>query len=577
LSGPGIQPLASGTVCQAFMLRYLKISNLAIIDQVEVEFREGFNVVTGETGAGKSVLVGGLNLLLGGRFSPELIRTGEEEAHVEGLFEIPEGARFPKEFQSDLNKAGELVLSRRAFRGGRSRCSVNGNLAPLAVFGAVGRALVSIFGQHEHHVLLDPEEHLEILDQAGLLHDARTRTSEACALWNRARSDLAASSKKLEELERKEKENAEAIEELSTASLLPGEEEALTEERDLLRNAVQIREKAYEAHHALYSRSGSLIASLGDVKKMVEYLASANPRFSHLRDHVTEAVYQLEDVALELREIAEKFHADPGRLEPIEERLVLIRRLKRKYGKDLDGLISLTETMAREVGSLFEAKAAVKTSVTRVEKSKDEYLAAARNLSAGRRKAAEDLESAMNHELKELAMPHASFSVIFQQMGEDSPVSTGLEKVEFFLASNPGEASRPLAKIASGGELSRIMLALKALQSDSRGASTVIFDEVDAGIGGHTASAVGTRLTRVARAQQVLCVTHLHQIAALADHHLSVRKTVSGGRTRIEVKALDAEQRVEELTRMLGAPASSESVKEHVRGLMNQGIAEVTN
>ena len=559
------------------MLRYLKVSNLAIIDQVEVEFREGFNVVTGETGAGKSVLIGALSLLLGGRFSPELIRTGEEEAQVEGLFEIPEGAPFPKEFDSDLNQAGELVLSRRVFRGGRSRCSINGSLTPVAVFGAVGRALVSIFGQHEHHVLLDPEEHLEILDQSGLLHDIRKRTSDTCALWNRARSDLAAATKELQDLERKEKENAEAIKELSAASLVSGEEETLTEERDVIRNAVQIRERAYEAHHALYSRSGSLIEGLGDVKKAVEYLASANPRFSPLRDHLTEALYQLEDVALELREIAEKFHADPGRLELIEERLALIRRLKRKYGKDLDDLISLAEDMAREVENLPEAKAAMKGFMSSVEKSRDAYLAAARNLSAGRRKAAKDLEGAMKTELKELAMPHASFSVAFQEMGEDARLPTGLEKVEFFLASNPGEAARPLAKIASGGELSRIMLALKTLQSDGRGASTVIFDEVDAGIGGHTASAVGTRLARVARVQQVLCVTHLHQIAALADYHLSVRKSVSGGRTRIEVKSLDREQRVEELIRMLGAPPSSESVKEHVRRLMNPGIAEVTS
>jgi len=559
------------------MLRYLKVSNLAIIDQVEVEFREGFNVVTGETGAGKSILVGALNLLLGGRFSTELIRTGEEEAQVEGLFEVPKDSPFPKEIDSELNKSGELVLSRRCFRGGRSRCSVNGGLTPLAVFGAVGRSLVSIFGQHEHHVLLDPEEHLEILDQSGHLCDARKHISSACALWNRARSDLAAAQRKLEDLERKEKENAEAIKELSAASLQPSEEEALTEERDLLRNAVQIREKAYEAHHHLYSKSGSLIASLGDVKKAVEFLASANPRFTHLRDHLTEAVYQLEDVALELREIADKFHADPGRLELIEERLGLIRRLKRKYGTDLDGLVSLAETMAREAGDLLEAETAVKRCVSSVEKTKGEYLTAARDLSTLRRTAAKALENAMKVELKELAMPHASFHVTFQDIGEDVPTATGLEKVEFFLASNPGEAARPLAKIASGGELSRIMLALKALQSDGRGTSTVIFDEVDAGIGGHTASAVGTRLARVAQAQQVLCVTHLHQIAALANHHLSVRKSVTGGRTRIEVKALDQEERVEELTRMLGAPASSESVKEHVRRLMNQGIAEVTN
>lgn len=559
------------------MLRYLKVSNLAIIDRVEVEFGRGFNVVTGETGAGKSILIGALNLLLGSRFSPDMIRTGEDEAQVEALFELPAGYISQQELACDPDGTGDLILARKILRSGKSRCFAGGHLVPLSALGAMGRSLVSIFGQHEHQVLLDSEEHVEILDQFGSLGEERRKTASAWSAWSKAKGEIVAAVKRLEDLERRNKENAEAVEELSAAALKVGEEEALVQEREGLRNAVQIREKAFEAHHALYSRTGSLLSGLADVKRAADFLASANPGFAGLRDNLQEAIYQLDDVALELREIAEKFHADPGRLERIEERLAQIRRLKRKYGRDLEGLIELVEVLDRDQGDVLQARSAVKNLTERVEKGRESYLSAARSLSQARKEVAGKLESSMKHELTELAMPFASFSVSFSEISAESASPAGLERVEFFLASNPGEAARPLAKIASGGELSRIMLALKALQTGDRGAGTVIFDEVDAGIGGVTASAVGARLARVAKSRQVLCVTHLHQIAALADHHLSVKKTVSKGRTRIGVKALAREDRVDELARMLGATGESDSVKDHVRNLMDRASAEVVS
>jgi DNA repair protein RecN (Recombination protein N) len=557
------------------MLKYLKISDLAIIDKVEVEFRDGFNVLTGETGAGKSILIGALDLLLGSRSSPDIIRTGEQEAQVEGLFEVPSGMMLPAELASGLDKSTELVVSRKVSRTGKSRCFINGNLATLAMIQTVGRSLVSIFGQHEHQVLLDPVEHVGILDRFGAAGDARKETSDTFAAWAKTTKALSQAEKKHHELERLGRENTAAIEELTAASLKEGEEDELVQERELLKKAVQIREKSFEAYQTLYSKSGSLMEGLTEVKRALEFLASTNPKLTALRENFEEAVYRLEDVALELRDVAETSHSDPARLERIEERLALIRRLKRKYGQDLAGLIQHRDSLSEEAGDVLEARANMKKLTAKVAECRDNYLHAARNLSSARRKAAVDLEKAVKRELNDLAMPHALFAVSFQELDEDKGASNGLEKVEFFLASNPGEAPRPLSRVASGGELSRIMLAVKALQVDDHGAPTVIFDEVDAGIGGHTAFAVGTRLARVAQRQQVLCVTHLHQIAALADHHLSVKKYVRDGRTHIDVKPLDRQARVEELARMLGASPDSASVREHVQRLMDLDCAEV--
>lgn len=558
------------------MLRYLKVSNLAIIDRVEVEFHHGFNVLTGETGAGKSILVGALQLLLGARSSQEIIRTGEEEATVEGLFEIGGGRMPPEDVRELIGEGGELILARKLSRAGRSRCTVNGNMATLAMLQSLGQWLVSIFGQHEHQALLDSEEHVEILDRFGGLTGVRHETMEAFSSWAKTRRELTRADEKLAGLERLAAENAAAIDELTEAALKPGEEEQLVEEREILKKAVQIRERAFEAHQALYSRSGSLIGGLTDVKKAIEYLASANPRLAKLRENFEEALYRIEDVALELRDLSESLHSDPLRMEQIEERLVLLRRLKKKYAMDVPALLLHLDSLSQEAGEILEARSATRNLTEREARGRELYGESARKLSSERRKAATRLEKAMKEELKALAMPEAVFSVSFAELDEGKATGQGMEKVEFFLASNPGETARPLARIASGGELSRIMLAIKALEVDTQGAATVIFDEVDAGIGGHTASAVSTRLARVAQRQQVLCVTHLHQIAARADHHLSVRKNVREGRTQIEVAPLQDEARVDELARMLGAAPDAQSVRNHVRQLIDQSTAEVS-
>ena len=557
------------------MLRYLKVSNLAIIDEVEVEFREGFNVLTGETGAGKSILIGALNLLLGAKVSPDIIRTGEDEAHVEGLFELPQHISLTEDLDEALGKERELVVARRLFRTGRSRCFINGSLATQSTLQSLATCLISIFGQHEHHDLLDAHEHIDRLDRFGALHDLRRATAEAHGEWKRSVTDYDNTGRRLAELEKAQQENTDAIEELTEAALQPGEEEELKQERDVLSKAVQIRERAYEAYQLVYSRSGSIVESFSDVKKAVAFLTSANPKLSGLAETLDDIVYRVEDLGQELRRAAEAAESDPMRLDRIEERLAVIRRLKRKYGTDLEGLLAQLEDLSNEAGEILDLRSQVKKLEESVQKNREAYVKAARKLTKARKKAAKELEASMKEEIKDLAMPEAKLLVKFEEFEEKRGTASGLETAQFLLSSNPGEAPRPLARIASGGELSRIMLALKALEIDTEGASTVIFDEVDAGIGGRTANAVGARLAKVAERQQVLCITHLHQIAALANHHLSVRKSVKSGRTSIEVRPLDQDARLEELTRMIGASPQSDSVKDHLQSLIDTSAAEV--
>jgi DNA repair protein RecN (Recombination protein N) len=559
------------------MLRYLTISNLAIIDKVEVEFRDGFNVLTGETGAGKSILIGALNLLLGSRATPDIVRTGEEEAAVQAVFEVPDGMALPVDLPEIGAATDELILARRVYSTGRSRCFVNGSVVTQQMMQAVGKSLISIFGQNEQQVLLNPEEHVEVLDRFGGLEHLARETSDAYDRWTESIKTLEKTRKGLEEAERRTVENAASIEELTTADLKEGEEEELVTEREVLKKAVQIRDRAFEAYQDLYGKSGSIMERFSDVRKAIEYLASANPKLTRMRDDLQEILYRMEDLAREVRSAGETAHSNPMRLEQIEERLASIRRLKRKYGLEIKGLIAHLEEIGNEAGDVFGLRSAVKKLEAVVGENRESYLHHARALSAARSMSAAKLEAAMKEELAELAMTQASFLVELDRLTEENGKPGGLEKVEFLLAANPGESARPLARVASGGELSRIMLALKALHADQRGVSTVIFDEVDAGIGGHTAVAVGERLARVSQQQQVLCVTHLHQIAALADHHLSVSKSVKSGRTRIEVTPLSREKRVDELARMLGAAPGSESAREHVRRLMDPAGAEVSS
>lgn len=552
------------------MLRLLKISNLAIVDEIEVEFGEGFNVLTGETGAGKSILIGALGLALGGRIPTDVVRTGESEARVETLFEVSAGAPLPDALGLDSSRENELVLSRRITDSGKSKCFINGSLVSASLLKKVGWSLVSIFGQHEHHVLMNPDEHLEIVDRFADLWHRRLEVGQAYANWKKAEKHLVDLELDLKIVKEQAQERLAIVRELTDAKIKVNEDGALTKEREKLSKAVQIREKSYEAYNCLYGRSGSILAELTEVRKMLEFLASTDPDLAPLRESLSDAIYRMEDVAFELRSVAENATTDPHRLELIEDRLNLLWRLQKKHKRDLQGLLELKQDLEQESEHIDNMVVEAKKAEKSLDAARQRYFDLASGLSAARKDSSKKLSLAVDKELNELAMPHAKFKVSFKYLETPKPTAAGIDFAEFFLSANPGEQFRPLASIASGGELSRIMLALKALEVDRKGAPTVIFDEVDAGIGGFTALAVASRLARVARKQQVLCVTHLHQIAALADHHISVVKSLHKGRTILSASPLDHQGRINELARMLGATQDSPDVRSHILGLMKR-------
>ena len=554
------------------MLRYLRINNFAIIDEIEVEFQEGFNVLTGETGAGKSILIGALGLVLGAKSGGDIIRSGAEEARVEAFFEIQDPGVLPDDLEIEANSPAELVISRRINLSGRSKCSINGRSATLAMVETLGNRLVTVFGQHESHVLLNPDEHIEILDRSAHLQTQRKGVERLYHIARKASDELATLKRKLQALEAEASENRFMVQELTRANLKVNEEQELEQERDVLKKAVQIREKAYESYQRLYSKSGSVISNLSEIKKWIQGLVSIYPKMDNTLQNFDGAVYQLEDVALELRNVWENTHDDPARLEQIEERLTILRKLQRKYGGDIEYLINRLQSLSAEVSLVMDAENSLKECEKKFDEAQRDFLAEAETLSKKRREAAKRLEISMKKELTDLAMRDGIFSVRFKELPKEKFDAKGIENIEFFLASNPGEAERPLARIASGGELSRVMLALKALETEDaeQRATTLVFDEVDAGIGGHTAVAVGARLSRVSKRQQTICITHLHQIAAGADNHIAVRKFVKEGRTSIEAASLDREERVKELARMLGASEDSAPIREHVRKLVRQ-------
>jgi DNA repair protein RecN (Recombination protein N) len=550
------------------MLRFLSIKRLAVIDAVDVEFEPGLNVLTGETGAGKSILVEAVGLLLGGRASGDLVRTGEDLATIEAIFE----------------SGGEEVLVRREITSqGRSRAYINGELATAGALKELSRRLVELHGQFEHHTLLDPVTHLDVVDTAGALGRLTEPVGAAFERWRTAREELARARKMLVEREARQELVAFQLGELERAAVVsPDEDVELGAARQVLANAGRVERLCEEGYAFLYESDGAVLSNLGQVWRRVTDLAAIDPTFRPYLEAREGIKSQLEDLARSLRRHADGIEASPARLQQLEERLALLERLKRKYGLTLAACTARRDALRLELAELENGDQRVAELVRAEAAARSDYLGAARVLAAERRRVAAPFARSIEALAADLAMERTRFEVRFgEPLPEDAWTARGIDAAEFFVSPNPGEELRPLARIVSGGELSRLMLAIKSLTATSRAGWTdagdrppgavapgLIFDEVDAGIGGRVAEVVGRKLRALGSAFQVLCITHLPQIAACADTHFAIEKRVEGGRTRTAVTRLDAGARVEELSRMLGGATVTDGLRASAREML---------
>ena len=538
------------------MLRFLRIRNLAVIEAVEVEFESGFNVLTGETGAGKSILVEAVGLLLGARASSDLVRTGEAQAAIEAIFEDAAGR--------------ELIVRREISSQGRSRSFINGALATAAALRDLSARLVELHGQHEHQALLDPLTHLPLLDEYADLGDL---AGKVAASWNTVRTLR-------EQLERSRmdaREKAARLDliafqlgEIEKAGPKAGEDDELAATRQVLASAERVQRLCAESYATLYESDDAVLAGLGGVWKRIGELATIDPQFAPYVDARAAIKSQLEDLAFFLRSYADGIDASPGRLQHIEERLALLDRLKRKYGPSLQEVIDKGDLLTRERELLTGVGERAEDLMKELDSATTSFLTVGRDLSQRRRAGAVQFARDLEGLLGELAMARTRFEVRFND-GELAPEAwsdRGIDQAEFFVSPNPGEDLRPLARIVSGGELSRVMLALKTLAAEDAPGKTLIFDEVDAGIGGRVADVVGARLQALGARFQVLCITHLPQIAARGATQFRIEKSVRGDRTVTRVERLDAEGRVDEVARMIGGAAITEPVRASARELL---------
>ncbi len=553
------------------MLIELRIKNFAIIDELNLSFSEGFNILTGETGAGKSIILNAVHLLLGDKATEEWIRSTEEEANVEAAFDISGNSEIKEKIQEKaphLQGAGEedsLLIRRLISRSGRGKVFINGNLATLGMLSEVGEGLLSIYGQHEHQSLQRVETHVDILDEFGGLLGLREE-------FQRQYLEFVSLSEEVEKIRGENERRARERElmvfqssEIERSGIQIGEEASLKEDRSLLTHAKKLMDFAQVSEEALYSEEGSAIEKVQKVFNQCREMATIDPSLSHPLKALESTLIQLEETALVLRDYSRRVETNPLRLDEIENRLEEIDRLKRKYGATVEEVLSFKLKIDEALKSFTSDEERLSELESLLGPLRQSLNGLGERLSQERKRVAAELKKSLERELNSLGMKKTVFDIRIAP----SPLSLrGMDRVEFLVSPNVGEEVKPLAKIASGGELSRMMLAMKKILAKVGGKQVLVFDEVDSGIGGAMAEVVGKKLKELSRHHQVICVTHLPQIACFADQHYSVRKEVKSGRTMTLVDRLEKESVVDEIARMLGGVKVTEKTKAHAREMI---------
>ncbi len=557
------------------MLQELHIKDLAIIDDLNLSFQKGLTVLTGETGAGKSIIVDAIELVLGDRASADLIRSGSDEARVEALFDISGMDRMEDALgDAGIGAKDMLLIKRIIHRSGRNRIFINESLSTLMTLSEIGRYLIDICGQSEHQSLTRTEEHIDILDVFGGLESLREEMSNSYRKLLKIRREFE-ELKGSTELSAQERELMEfQLREIESVGPTVGEDEELEREIEVLKNAENIRHTLFEGESTLYSEEGSVVERISGLIKGLDDLGGMDSELGELARRLESAYYELEDVAATLRQKADTIEADPERLREVTERLDAINSLKRKYGGSMEDVIRRRDSIRQTLSSTVNLDLELERLRTELVRAEEEACMVADSLGEARKKAAKELEGAIEGELEELGMKGVGFKVELKRDGTADGkyrlTEKGAEHVVFLISTNPGEKAKPLHRIASGGELSRIMLAIKSLISVGR-VPTLVFDEIDTGIGSTMAQVVARRLKKVSKTHQVLCITHMPQIAAYADSHLMVSKiSTSDGRTVTRVKRLEGEERIKQIATMLGGTTPTETTLKHARELLDQ-------
>lgn len=557
------------------MLSFLRVSGLALIDELELSLGPGFTVITGETGAGKSILVDALGLLRGGRARTELVRSGSNEAQVEAVFSLRQGDSRLEALAAQGRQVDDGLLVRRILsKTGKGRVYLGGGLATAGELSQVVGSLIDITSQHDQQSLMDPESQMAIVDSYADNHDLLDQMAEAHAHLSKAAAEVSAFEADARTRAEREDFLRFQVRELEEANLVPGEDESLRLERERVKGAEKFLAAAARGEQVLYSAEVAAVGLIGGVVRELEALARLDADFGASAERLAEAQALVEDVARDLGRYASTVRFDPQRLEQIEERLYLIGRLTRKHGGSLETAIANRDQLTKALAELGSYEDSLSERRQALGVARDRANVLAQELAARRRQASRSLSKSIDATLWELGLKGARVAVEVEDRGSDGLGPTGRDRVTFQFAPNAGEPPRPLAKIASGGELSRIMLAVKQALAQADQTSTYVFDEVDSGVGGAVAEVIGLKIRSIATKRQVFAVTHLAQIAAFADRHLKVEKHVHDGRTVAEVRVLNEAEREEEMARMLGGVEPTPEAAEHARQMLRRARGE---
>lgn len=546
------------------MLEQLTIKNIAVIDKLDVSFKDGVTVLTGETGAGKSIIIDSINMILGSRANKELVRRGTERAEVQAVFSMTEPVRKILEENDIDTDEDEVIVTRRVTSEGKSTARINGTVVTLNTLREIADMLINIHGQHDNQALLDPQRHIHFLDAYAHTEKEIDAYKELYDRFRKIEKRIRGFRTNEQEKEQKTEFLTYQINEITAAALTPGEEEELIAQRRLLENAEKINISAQKAYAHLYEFPDGMSAydMISIAVDAVSEIEELSPELSSACESLRSAMYTVEDAAVEVRNFGSGVEFDARALDETEERLDLIHRLERKYGSTIDEVLSFAKKAQTELDDIVMSDERIHELETELESVTAEMSAAAKKLSLKRERAAHTLEKEIELALHELNMEKASFSVSVKRA---KPAANGEDSVEFMIATNPGEMLKPLVRIASGGELSRVMLAIKSILAKSDSVGTMIFDEIDTGVSGSAAQKIADKLKAIGEEKQVICITHLPQLAAAADNHFLIVKDVDGELASTSLKELDTEGRVRELARIVGGGTAGE---EYARGML---------